>query len=147
MTRTQQSIIRWMAAMVVVGLFVALGARSSALSVVVGRAMGQEARTTSGPVRFSVVFSEPVQGFSAADVELTPSATMATTDGLTATVTGWGSTYVVTVDGLTGSGTLTASVPAGSAFDAGGRRNTASTSTTGMVAFDRPPTLDSLAHL
>lgn len=146
MTRTQQSIIRWTAAMVVVGLFVALAARSSALSVVVGRAIGQEARTTSGPVRFSVIFSEPVQGFSTADVELTPSTTMAT-DGLTATVTGWGSTYVVTVDGLTGSGTLTASVPAGSAFDAGGRRNTASTSTSGTVAYDRPPTLDSLVNL
>src|SRR5439155_683680 len=53
--------------------------------------------------------------------------------------TGSGTTYDVAVSGMTGDGTVTATVSAGVAHDAAGNANTASTSTDNTVTFDFPP--------
>lgn len=134
-TRRQQDVSRWVAALGVVVVCLVAGARSSAVSVVVERAVGQADRTSQAPVRFSVVFSEAVEGFSASDLSLAPSTA---TGRLQAAVTGSGSTYEVTVTGMDGPGTVALSIPAGAASDAGGRGNTRSTSSSGLVSFQPP---------
>src|SRR5262249_1897194 len=48
-------------------------------------------------------------------------------------------TYKVTVTGMTGSGTVVASVPAGAAQDASANTSNASTSTDNTVTFDNAP--------
>ena len=50
-------------------------------------------------------------------------------------MTGTGTTYNVAVSGMTGTGTVVASVPAGAATDAAGNASLASTSTDNTVAF------------
>ncbi|HUR55446.1 MAG TPA: FG-GAP-like repeat-containing protein, partial [Gemmataceae bacterium] len=69
------------------------------------------------PIRFTVTFSEPVTGFTAADLSLAQSTVGGT---LTAAVSGSGTTYSVTVDGMTTPGDVTLSFAAGAAADAGG---------------------------
>ena len=68
-------------------------------------------RRARSPIRFSVVFSEPVSGFSGDDVTMTGTATGTPT----ASVTGSGPNYEVAVSGLTGGGTVIASIAAGKA--------------------------------
>ena len=58
-------------------------------------------------------------------------ATLATT----VSVSGSGTTYVVSVSGITSDGTLIASIPAGMVHDLAGNLNTASTSTDNSVRF------------
>jgi hypothetical protein len=100
-------------------------------SVTVNQAAGQSDPTNVAPVRFTVVFSEPVSGFTHADV-----AVGGTTGGTkTVAVSGGPSSYQVAVSGMT-SGVLTAAIGAGAAVDAAGNGNTASTSTDNAVIFD-----------
>ena len=56
-----------------------------------------------------------------------------TAGATTAVVTGSGTTYNVAVSGMTGSGTVIASIAAGKAHDSAGNANTASTSTDNTV--------------
>jgi fimbrial isopeptide formation D2 family protein/uncharacterized repeat protein (TIGR01451 family) len=100
-------------------------------SVTIEQAAGQADPTTVSPVHFTVTFSEPVTGFIAADVTLSGTA-----GATTATVTGSGATYDVAVTGMTTSGTVIATVPAGSAADAAGGQSLASTSADNSVTFD-----------
>jgi len=58
---------------------------------------------------------------------------------LVAVVTGGGTTYNVAVSGMTGTGTVTASIAAGRAHDAAGNANAASTSVDNSVFFDLTP--------
>jgi Ca2+-binding RTX toxin-like protein len=102
---------------------------TTAPSVTVAPAPGQPDPTNTGPILFRVVFSEPVTGFTDTDVALSGTA-----GATTAVVTGSGTTYQVEVSGMTGSGTVTVSVPAGAATDAVGNPNTASNEST--VTFD-----------
>jgi ribosomal protein L24E/UDP-3-O-acyl-N-acetylglucosamine deacetylase len=101
-------------------------------SVTVNQASGQEDPTDEPAVDFTVVFSEPVTGFTGSDV------TIGGTAGgtKTATVTGSGTTYNVAVSGMTSDGTITVSVPEGKAVDAAGNGNTASTSTDNTVTYE-----------
>ncbi len=80
-----------------------------------------------------MVFSEPVTGFTASDISFAGSTVGGT---LVAGVTGSGANYTVTVSGMTGNGTVVASIPAGAAPDAAGNASTASTSTDNTVTFD-----------
>ena len=76
-----------------------------------------------------MVFSEAVTGFATGDVTLTGTA-----GGTKAvTVTGSGTTYNVAVSGMTGSGTVIATIAAARRTDAAGNANTASTSTDNTV--------------
>jgi Calx-beta domain/Bacterial Ig-like domain/FG-GAP-like repeat len=100
-------------------------------SVTIDQAAGQADPTTTGPILFTVIFSENVTGFTAADVDLSASSL----SGLSATVTGSGTTYTVSVTGMTGNGTVVAKVPANAATDAAGNTNSASTSSDNTVTF------------
>src|SRR5207302_1674987 len=100
-------------------------------TVTINQAAGQADPTNAAPINFTAVFSEPVSGFSGAGVTI--SGTAGGTK--TATVSGGPSTYNVAVSGMTTSGTVIASIPAGVAQDAAGNPNTASTSTDNSVSF------------
>src|SRR5438094_958896 len=100
-------------------------------SVTIDEAAGQAVPTSASPISFTAVFSRPVSGFTGAGVTI--SGTAGGTK--TATVSGGPSTYNVAVSGMTSSGTVIASIPAGVASDAAGNLNTASTSTDNSVAF------------
>src|SRR5207248_292175 len=107
-------------------------------AVTIDQAGGQADPTNASPVTFAVHFSEPVTGFTAADVSLAGSTVGGTP---VAAVAGSGPDYTVTVTGLAGLGTVVASVPAGGAADAAGNGNAASTSGDNSVLFDNvPPT-------
>ncbi|MBG0787812.1 MAG: sortase, partial [Anaerolineaceae bacterium] len=108
-------------------------------TVTINQAAGQADPTASSPILFDVEFSEPVTGFTASDVSLTGS----TAPGINMIgITGSGTTYQVTIDGMTGSGTVVVSIPANSAVDQVGNNNEASTSTDNEVNYDvTPPTV------
>ena len=102
------------------------------LTVAVEQAASQVDPTTSGPIAFDVVFSEPVTGFDAGDVTLGGTA-----GATTAVVSGGPTAYRIDVSGMTGDGTVVASIAAGVATDlAGNTANSASTSTDNTVTFD-----------
>jgi len=100
-------------------------------AVTVNQSAEQADPTNTSPINFTVVFSEPVTGFTPADVTITGSAG----GTKTVTVTGGPSAFSVAVSGMT-SGTVTAAIPAGRAVDAAGNGNRASTSTDNTVTFD-----------
>jgi hypothetical protein len=101
--------------------------------VTINKAAGQLDPTNASPISFTVVFSEPVFDFTAADVSLAGSTVGGT---LTASVSGSGDTYTVSVSGMDGIGTVVASVVAAAANDAAGNTSAASTSTDNTVSFD-----------
>jgi subtilisin-like proprotein convertase family protein len=106
-------------------------------TVTIDQASGQADPTNHGPIHFTVVFSKDVTGFAAGDVVIG-----GTTGATTATVTGSGKNYDVAVSGMTASGTLTVTIPAGAAHDVAGNANAASTSTDNTVTYDdTPPTV------
>src|SRR5690606_9675460 len=90
--------------------------------------------TSTSPILFTVVFSEPVTGFATGDVTLAGSA-----GATTASVSGSGTTYTVSVSGMSSSGTVIATIAADVAADGGGNGNEASTSTDNVVTFNMPP--------
>ena len=104
----------------------------AAPSVTINQASGQADPTSASPINFTVIFSETVTGFTASDISFAGSTVGGT---LSAVVTGSGPTYNVAVSGMTGTGTVVVSVPAGAATDAAGNASLASTSTDNSVAF------------
>jgi subtilisin-like proprotein convertase family protein len=102
-------------------------------TVTVEQAGGQADPTNLSPITYTVVFNEPVTGFTAADVDFTGSTVGGT---LVASVTGSGTTYTVEVTGMTGEGNVVVSLPAGAAQDGAGNPSEASTSTDNVVLFD-----------
>jgi Ca2+-binding RTX toxin-like protein/citrate lyase beta subunit len=99
-------------------------------AVTVEQAESQADPTAASPVLFTVVFSEAVTGFDAADVTLGGTA-----GATTVVVTGSGTTYTLVVSGMANDGTVTAAIAAGVAADAAGNTNAASTSTDNLVVF------------
>ena len=99
--------------------------------VTINKAGGQADPTNSSPINFTVVFSEAVTGFTTGDVTVGGTA-----NPTTGTVTGSGTTYNVAVSGMTGDGTVTATIAAGVAQDAASNTNNASTSTDNTVTYD-----------
>ncbi|MBK7318044.1 S-layer homology domain-containing protein [Candidatus Villigracilis affinis] len=94
-------------------------------TVTINTAVGQPDPAGSGPINFTVVFSETVSDFDdAADVTLSASTTPGT---LSTVITGGPTTYNVAVSGMTGDGSVIATVPAGAATD-GSNLSAASTS-------------------
>ena len=103
----------------------------TAPSVTINQAAGQTDPTSASPINFTVIFSETVTGFAASDISFAGSTVGGT---LTAVVTGTGPTYNVAVSGMTGTGTVVASVLAGAATDVGGNASLVSSSTDNTVA-------------
>ena len=107
-------------------------------TVTINQAAAQADPTNASPINFTVVFSEPVTDFATGDVTLGRHGR----GDHGGTVTGSGTTYNVAVSGMTGNGTVIATVAAGVAQDAAGNANTASTSTDNTVTYDvTPPTV------
>src|SRR5439155_1605531 len=93
-------------------------------TVTINQAAGQADPTNTSPITFTVVFSEAVTGFDGSDVSFAGSTVGGT---LVANVTGSGATYTLTATGMSGSGTVVASIPAGAAQDATGNGSADST--------------------
>ena len=112
-------------------------------TVTINQAATQVDPTSVSPIVFDVVFSEPVTGFTTGDVTLNSTAGTP----LVGTVAGSGTTYTVSVTGMTQDGDVTASLAAGIAQDAATNPNTASTSTDNTVTYNfdegdhTPPTV------
>ena len=102
-------------------------------SVSINQAIGQADPTTNLPVNFTVVFSEIVSGFTAADVSLAGST--ANVSNASINVSGSGTTYTVSIGNITSGGQITASISANAAQDALGNLSLASTSTDNTVTF------------
>jgi hypothetical protein len=105
---------------------------SVAPTVTVNQALGQVDPANTSPITFTVVFSEAVFGFATGDVTI--SGTAGGTK--TAAVFGSGTTYTVSVTGMTTPGTVVASIAAGVATDSAGNGNQASTSSDDTVSWD-----------
>jgi len=71
---------------------------STALTVMINQAAAQADPTNSGPINFTILFSEPVSNFVTGDVTL-----VGTAGATTGTVTGSGTTYNVAVSGNAGA--------------------------------------------
>ena len=103
---------------------------TSSPTVTIDEAPGQDDPTDVSPINFTVVFSEDVIDFGDGDVSLSGTA-----GATTAVVTGEGTTYNVAVSGMTGDGTVIATIEAGAATDAAGNTSAASTSIDNTVTF------------
>lgn len=101
-------------------------------TVTINQAAGQPDPTNLSPIQFAVVFSEPVTGFAGNDVSFAGSTVGGT---LSASVTGSGANYTVSVTGMSGLGNVAVSIPAGAAVDGGGKPSLASTSTDRTVFY------------
>jgi CSLREA domain-containing protein len=99
-------------------------------AVTINQGSGQSDPGAVSPVVFDVVFSEPVAGFTAADVALGGTA-----GATTKSVSGSGTTYTVSVSGMTSDGTVIATIPVGAAVDAASNLSLASASTDNTVTF------------
>ena len=111
-------------------------------TVTINQAGGQADPTSTSPILFSVVFSESVSNFTTGDVTLSGTA-----GATTAAVSGSGTTYTVSVSGMTANGTVTATVPAAAASDTLGNPSAMSTSTDNTVTFNDPaPTVSSIVR-
>ncbi|MFZ1454251.1 MAG: reprolysin-like metallopeptidase, partial [Ferruginibacter sp.] len=106
----------------------------AAPTVTINQAAAQPDPTSASTINFTVVFDQNVTGFATGDVTLSGTA-----GATTGTVTGTGTTYNVAVTGMTGSGTVIATVPAGVAQNATAQGNLASTSTDNTVTYNAPP--------
>ncbi len=103
-------------------------------------APGQQNPTLTAPIQFRVVFSKPVTGFSFLGIRL-----VGTAPGGTVAVTGSGTTYFVSVDGLTVGGTVAVFVAPGAARDTAGNTNPASGTAT--VTFTPPAAIKGTVFL
>lgn len=101
-------------------------------SVTVNQAAGQADPTKSTPINFTATFSENVVDFTASAVTIGGTAP----GSPTVQVTGSGTSYTIVVGGLTGSGTVTASIAANTVHNGSGAGNTASTSSDNTVGYD-----------
>jgi hypothetical protein len=104
-------------------------------TVTINQQVGQADPAHSGSVYFIVVFSEPVTDFAVTDVVLTGTTAPGATVAKVTKAKNDGMTYEVQVSGMTGSGVVIASIPAGGAHDAAGNANLASTSTDNSVQY------------
>jgi hypothetical protein len=110
-------------------------------TVTINQGAGQSDPTEDSTIEFTASFSTPVSGFTGADVDLSGSTAKG---ALTATVSGGTQTYTVKVSGMTGAGTVIASIPAAAAEDPKGDPSRASTSTDNSVTWSSktpPPTV------
>jgi hypothetical protein len=109
-------------------------------NVTVEQAGGQLDPTTVSPINFTATFSEPinVSSFTNGDVAL-GGAAGATTAVITQLAPNDGTKFNIAVSGMTGSGTVTASLGAAKVTDLAGNANTASTGADNTVTYAYEP--------
>jgi CSLREA domain-containing protein len=92
--------------------------------------------TASTVINFTAIFNEPVAAGSFTNSDVTISGTAgATVVNVTEIAPNDGTHFNVAIEGMTQSGTVIASIPAGAAQDAAGNGNTVSTSTDNTVTY------------
>ena len=94
----------------------------AAPTVTINQASGQVEPTSASPIHFTTVFNQTVTGFATGDVTIGGTAG-ATTGTVTEIAPNDGTTYDVAVSGMTQDGTVSASIPAGVAFNASNQGN------------------------
>ncbi|MEQ9467852.1 MAG: T9SS type A sorting domain-containing protein [Ekhidna sp.] len=106
--------------------------------VTIDQGSGQSDPTNVASVVFDVVFTEPVTGFTDdTDVDFSASTVTGTLSGVVAEVGPMdGTTYTLTVTGMTGDGDVIASLNAGAGTDAAGNTSNASSSSDNSVTYD-----------
>ena len=109
---------------------------TSNLKVTVEQAGAQADPTGTSPINFTATFSAPVTGFDSADVIVG-----GTGEPTGATVTGGPSVYNIAVTGMSGNGTVTASIAPDAAVDGSGNPNQPSTSVDNTVLYQAPETV------
>ena len=92
---------------------------------------------TDLPILFDIVFSEAVTGFAYGDITFTGTATVSA-----GSVSGSGTTYVLSVTGASTEGTVQPTIAASKAIDIVGIANTESTSTDNSVGYAVVPLAD-----
>lgn len=103
-------------------------------TLTINQSVGQADPTSSLPLRYTAVFSEPVTGFNAGDVLVTSTGNIT---GLIRNVSGSGATYEITVSNLLLNGSsVRISSGINVAQDAFGNFNLESTSTDNFVTLD-----------
>lgn len=107
----------------------------ASVPVTIDQAVAQADPAAAGPIHFTVVFARVVSGFTATDVSLggTASPAACTVSPLPPND---GTRYDVAVSGMTGNGTVVASLPENIVIDIEGNENLPSTSTDNQVMFD-----------
>ena len=105
--------------------------------VTINQANGQADPTNVNSILFNVVFSEPVTGFDASDINLNQSTTAWCNRSVT--VTGDGPVYTVRVTGMLSSGYVIANIPAAVAYNSEGHSNRHSTSDDNVVWYPGLP--------
>ncbi len=112
-----------------------VGFDTTAPTVTINQAAGQPDPTRNSTINFTVVFSEPVTGFGAADISFV--GTTANLSFATLAITGSGAVYNVALNNLnSGGGFVQATVIAGAAADAAGNSSLAATSTDNQITVD-----------
>ena len=101
-------------------------------TVTLSQALTQSDPTNAPSINFTASFSVPVTDFTTGDVTLSGTAP----GTMIATVTGSGMSYNVAVTGMTGAGTVVASIAAAAAHDTAGNANLASTTTDNSVTYE-----------
>jgi hypothetical protein len=102
-------------------------------TVTINQAVGQADPASTQPINFTVVFSEPINGFNGNDIVLTGSVS-GNLGGANRNITNLGgNTYNVAVSGLTVVETVTATINANAVDDDGNNGNLASTSTDNQI--------------
>lgn len=115
----------------------AFAAKISSLTVTVNQASTQPDPTNTSPINFTAVFNMPinVSTFTASDVTLGGTAPGALSAVISQIAPNNGTTFNIAVSGMSGSGTVTASIAAGGIQDPSGGSNDASTSTDNTVTY------------
>lgn len=98
-------------------------------TVTINQAVSQSDPTVDATIHFTVTFSEAVTRFTSDDVTLSGTAAGAKT----VTVSGSGATYNVAVTGMTGDGTVIATIAANTVTDGVGNPNSAASPSTDNV--------------
>ncbi|MGA2034823.1 MAG: GEVED domain-containing protein, partial [Thermoguttaceae bacterium] len=126
-----------MAGIPVTGDFIGTGAHDdsyqiyrTAPAVTINQAITQSDPATHGPINFTVIFSRAVTGFTGATLNNSALSEIITPVGNN------GTTFNVAVNGMSGQGTLVATVAAGAAKDLAGNPCAASTSTDNSVSYN-----------
>ncbi len=108
---------------------------TTAPTVTINQAAGQPDPTRNSTINFTVVFSEPVTGFNAADISFV--GTTANLSFATLAITGSGAVYNVALNNISsGGGFVQATVIAAAAADAAGNSSLAATSTDNQITVD-----------
>ncbi len=100
-------------------------------TVTINQSAAQPDPANSQPINFTVVFDQPVIGFTIGDVVITGTASA----GVAHVVTGGPTTYYVAVAGMISCGTIIANIPAGVCTNALLQPNLASTSLDNTVTY------------